>query len=157
MPCHPLVSLIEKHLLHLGFNLRQIKRQNETEITYIIRSTAGSTGVLRLYRYQNEKELPKNWLCFEFGIGIIPHSQAPGILIKVCRDLYTCFVPVRVAAMPFSEDFQILVLLVRSEAPTFNEHYVAHMIDMGLSLADEIREARKILLIPSNLGRGLSK
>ena len=137
---HPLSTLIEDYLSDKGLVAGDLGRRKNDEIVYSFRSERGSTIVIRLYRHQDEGEPLKHWLCFEFGVGVVVEQDAPAVLHAVCRQMHTCFIPLRAAAMPYEESKQILILILRAESDAFHKAYVETILDLGLQISDELRE-----------------
>jgi hypothetical protein len=137
---HPLTSMIEDHLADLGLNPRNHAKQSEAEVIYRFSSSAGTTAVLRLYKHQDIGEPTKDWICFEFGVGLVKEADAARALKEICLAMHTCFIPLRVAAMPYDDGMEVLIMILRAEVGMIANSHVTAIINSSLAIADQSRE-----------------
>ena len=138
---HPLTSLIEDHLADNGLRANDCLKETPDEAIYRFCDSNGSTVVLRLYRQPDEMGGLKHWFCFEFGVGLVPQTDAAKMLHQVCIGLHTCFVPVRAAAMPYDESSEILILIIRADVDLISRPTIVPLLELASTVAFELRNS----------------
>jgi hypothetical protein len=105
-------------------------------------SIEGTTCLVSLYDYtQDDLSLP--YLFAEFGVGIVPRSEADQKITEACAAMYDCSYPLRVGVPPFDDDC-LLTLALRCEAGVFQPAYLIEVIYSAAGIAAELRKVLQI-------------
>lgn len=140
-PKSSLQDALERFIIESGLAVDDVRTMVDGIIKYGF-NIEGTTCIVNIYDYEHH-DLVTPYLFAEFGVGVVPRSEAEQKVSQACATMYDCSYPLRVGVPPFDGDC-LLTLALRCEAGAFQPTYLIEVIEAAARIAAELREMLQI-------------